>query len=127
MNARGCRQVHGALPWHGSTDRRSVLFRYSPAPLAWAGGRHDWDAVRAQIPWPESYLDGLTDEQRAVMEPPYIGTHGLDSVNPLQRPELRDGGELTDDAKATYADGGWRTVGGAGQREREGSKAAAKL
>ena len=77
--------------------------------------------------WPSEWLEGGSPEYLAVMEPPYIGTHGLDSVNPLQRPELRDGGELTDDAKATYADGGWRTVGGAGQREREGPKAAAKL
>ena len=27
--------VHGALPWTGDSERRAVLFRYSPAPLAW--------------------------------------------------------------------------------------------
>lgn len=116
--------VHGALPWKGVDERRAVLFRYSPAPLAWAGGRHDWDDTRAPIPWPETFLDGLTDAQRSVMEPPYVGTHGLDSVNPLQRPELRDGGALTDESEAVYADGGWRTVGGAGQREREAQRKA---
>lgn len=40
----------------------------------------------------------------------YIGTHGLDAVNPLQRPEIQDGGELTDDAQKSYSGEGchWR-------------------
>ena len=66
-------------------DRRSVLYRYSPANSAYAGGRHDMDSDhRAGPAWPLSWYDGLTDAQRAVLEPPYHPRH--------QRPILGDDG-----------------------------------
>ena len=75
------------------------------------------------MPWPSTYLEGLTDSQRAVMEPPYVGTHGLDGVNPLQRPELRSSdGQLTDEALESYGGEGWRTAGSAGQKAREAAR-----
>ena len=67
--------THGTIPWSADHDRRSVLFRMSPGNLAYATGYN---------PWPESMLEGLTPQQRAVLEPPY---------NPLlNRPQLDDEG-----------------------------------
>ncbi len=55
--------THGTLPWKADHQRRSLLFRYSPGNLAYAKGYFPT--------WPESMLEGLTPEQRAVLEPPY--------------------------------------------------------
>ena len=77
--------THGTLPWTMPYDRRSVLYRYSPANSAYAGGRHDMDSDhRAGPAWPLAWYDGLTDAQRAVLEPPYHPRH--------QRPILGDDG-----------------------------------
>ena len=69
--------THGTIPWIADHDRRSVLFRMSPGNLAYATGYN---------PWPESMLEGLTPQQRAVLEPPYHQR--------LQRPVLDDDGTL---------------------------------
>ena len=69
--------THGTIPWSADHDRRSVLFRMSPGNLAYATGYN---------PWPESMLEGLTPQQRAVLEPPYHQR--------LQRPVLDDDGTL---------------------------------
>jgi ectoine hydroxylase-related dioxygenase (phytanoyl-CoA dioxygenase family) len=69
--------THGTIPWSADHDRRSVLFRMSPGNLAYAKGYN---------PWPESMLEGLTPQQRAVLEPPYHQR--------LQRPVLDDDGTL---------------------------------
>ncbi len=53
--------THGTLPWTADHDRRTALFRFSPGNMAYA---NNYD-------WPSSMLDGLTPEQRAVLEPPY--------------------------------------------------------
>ena len=77
--------THGTLPWTMPYDRRSVLYRYSPANSAYAGGRHDMDSDhRAGPAWPLSWYNGLTDVQRAVLEPPYHPRH--------QRPILGNDG-----------------------------------
>ena len=55
--------THGTLPWKADHQRRSLLFRYSPGNLAYAGSYHP--------SWPESYLQDLTAEQLSVLEPPY--------------------------------------------------------
>ena len=55
--------THGTLPWKADHHRRSLLFRYSPGNLAYAKGYFPT--------WPQSMLEGLTPEQRAVLEPPY--------------------------------------------------------
>ena len=65
--------THGTLPWQAKHQRRSLLFRYSPNCLAYAN---------SYLPWPEGTLDGLTSEQRAVLEPPYHTR--------LERPMLDD-------------------------------------
>ena len=66
--------THGTLPWKSERQRRSLLFRYSPGNMAYAKGYFPT--------WPSSMLEGLTKEQRAVLEPPYH-TH-------LDRPVLND-------------------------------------
>jgi hypothetical protein len=67
--------THGTIPWTADHDRRSVLFRLSPGNLAYVRGD-----------WPEEMMQGMTPEQRAVMEPPYHRR--------LERPVLTDEGRL---------------------------------
>ena len=69
--------THGTLPWRSGRERRSLLYRYSPANLAY---------VQGYMPWPEQMLEGMTPEQRAILEPPYHRR--------LNRPELDDAGRL---------------------------------
>ena len=73
--------THGTLPWRSERERRSLLYRYSPANLAYATG---------YMPWPEQMLEGMTAEQRAILEPPYHRR--------LNRPELDDEGRLRETA-----------------------------
>ncbi len=56
--------THGTLPWTADHDRRSLLVRYSPKYLHFAGGYYETS-------FPE-WVDELTEAQRAVLEPPYI-------------------------------------------------------
>ena len=69
--------THGTLPWRSDRDRRTVLMRYTAGNLAYAGSYN---------PWPEDVLEGMTAEQRAVMEPPYHTR--------LRRPLLDEEGSL---------------------------------
>jgi len=65
--------VHGALPWKASHERRIALYRFAPSTCAYG---------RSYSPqWPHAMLEGLTERQRAVLEPPY--------ANRLDRPLLR--------------------------------------
>jgi ectoine hydroxylase-related dioxygenase (phytanoyl-CoA dioxygenase family) len=73
--------THGTLPWRSERERRSLLYRYTPANLAYATG---------YMPWPEQMLEGMTPEQRAILEPPYHRR--------LNRPELDDAGRLRETA-----------------------------
>ena len=100
--------THGTMPWsRDDYERRSVLFRYSPGNLAFAGGRHDFDREhRVGDAWPAGWYTGLTHTQRAVLEPPY-------SVGE-QRPVLGDDGELTEKSKQELAERGWHGIGNNG-------------
>ena len=69
--------THGTLPWQSEQQRRSILFRYSPGNLAYA---------KHYVDWPEAFVEGLSEEQRAVMEAPYHLR--------LERPALDDAGVL---------------------------------
>ena len=67
--------THGTLPWRGSGERRSILFKYASrcAVRQWP------DPAQAE---PESYWDpatveGMTPEQRAVMYGPNSGRSDL--------------------------------------------------
>ena len=56
--------THGAMPWAGSHERRSLIYRYQPAYMAISQGHVDrrWDDI-----------EDLTPLQRALLEPPYFG------------------------------------------------------
>ena len=55
--------THGTLPWTADHQRRSILYKYSPGPLAYA---------RTYLPdGVEAVLDEFTPAQRALLEPPY--------------------------------------------------------
>jgi len=55
--------THGTLPWRGRSERRTLLFRYSPPTQAHS---------REYLPvWGAARLPELTPAQRAVLEPPY--------------------------------------------------------
>ena len=56
--------LHGTLPWTAAHERRSLLYRYSPKYLHFAGGSYDTN----QPAW----VGELTEAQQAVLEPPYI-------------------------------------------------------
>jgi len=54
--------VHCTIPWMGAATRWALLYKYSPGSSAWdpAGGA-------AEI------LPSMTDRQRRLLEPPYVG------------------------------------------------------
>jgi len=56
--------IHGTLPWTAAHERRSLLYRYSPKYLHFAGGSY----TTSQPEW----VSELTEAQQAVLEPPYI-------------------------------------------------------
>src|SRR5258708_8860675 len=56
--------IHGTLPWQADHERRSLLVRYSPKYLHFAGGFYKTE-------FPE-WVNELTEAQRAGLEPPYI-------------------------------------------------------
>lgn len=72
--------VHGALPWTQDTQRRVCLYRFSPATNVYGRSYFTENGK-----WPEKMYEGLTDAQRAVLEPPY--------ANRLDRPEIADDAE----------------------------------
>jgi ectoine hydroxylase-related dioxygenase (phytanoyl-CoA dioxygenase family) len=51
--------THGTLPWHGQRDRRTVFYKYSPKSISWESNYYD-----------DRDFPGLTDRQRAMLEPP---------------------------------------------------------
>ena len=54
---------HGTLPWKADHERRTVLYKYSPGSLSYSG---------QYLPkGVEGSLHEFTDEQRAVLQPPY--------------------------------------------------------
>jgi hypothetical protein len=52
---------HGTLPWAADHERRSLLYKYCPGYMAW-GHRRPSAAL----------LSRLTENQRLVLEPPYV-------------------------------------------------------
>lgn len=81
--------VHGCLPWTADIQRRIALYRLAPANMAYG---------RAYSPaWPQSYTEGMTPAQQAVMTPPF--------ATRLDRPLLDAGGGSADgeDGNVTVA------------------------
>ncbi len=71
--------VHGATPWKADHQRRIALYRFSPANMGYGRGYLEIDPDR---------LEGMTDAQRAVLQPPY--------ATRLERPivSIGDGGDV---------------------------------
>ncbi|MGH8993018.1 MAG: phytanoyl-CoA dioxygenase family protein [Acidimicrobiia bacterium] len=55
--------VHCTVPWNGSEDRLSLLYKYSPGSSTWS----------ARPAAPPEVLPLLTPRQRLLVEPPYVG------------------------------------------------------
>jgi len=70
--------VHGAMAWTAEHQRRVALYRFAPSTCAYARMYHP--------EWPSSITEGLTEAQRAVLEPPY-------SVR-LDRPAVQHDGSV---------------------------------
>ena len=51
--------THGALPWRGAGERRTVFFKYSPHPVSWSAGYFD-----------DGVYEGLSERQRDILEAP---------------------------------------------------------
>jgi ectoine hydroxylase-related dioxygenase (phytanoyl-CoA dioxygenase family) len=51
--------THGTLPWRGKDERRTLFYKYSPKSISWAAAYYN----AADYP-------GLTERQRALLEPP---------------------------------------------------------
>lgn len=56
--------IHGTLPWRPAHQRRSVLYRFAPRYLHYAGGYHT-----TTLP---EWADEMTPAQRAVLEPAHV-------------------------------------------------------
>ncbi|GBG28573.1 Hypothetical Protein FCC1311_047952 [Hondaea fermentalgiana] len=77
--------VHGCLPWTpADRQRRVALFRFAPATHAFARG---YCSER----WPEAFLDGMSEQELAVMQPPF---------HPMY-----DRATLSEDAQSTISQG----------------------
>ena len=68
--------THGTLPWRSDTERRTVLYRFAPSGSAY--GRNYLDGL--------AELDGLTEAEAAVLQPPFHTR--------LDRPTLNADGTL---------------------------------
>jgi hypothetical protein len=51
--------THGAMPWRGARERRTLFLKYSPHNSSWSANYYD-----------ESRYQGLTESQRALLEAP---------------------------------------------------------
>lgn len=73
--------LHGTLPWTSDAERRTIIYRFAPAGCAYG---------RGYLPWPTDWLEGATEAQRAVLEPPYHPR--------MNRPFLNSDGDKCDAA-----------------------------
>jgi Phytanoyl-CoA dioxygenase (PhyH) len=70
--------VHGAMAWTPpNRQRRACLYRFAPATMAYGrsyfaeASSNGEDRGTTTTRWPAAMYEGLTDAQRAVLEPPY--------------------------------------------------------
>lgn len=59
--------THGTLAWKGTVTRRLALYRFAPATVAYGRAY----LARGEDMWPPEFCEGLTEAQRAVMQPPF--------------------------------------------------------
>ena len=61
--------MHGTLPWRGKHPRRPLFMRYTPKYM-----QHGSSLYQTGMP---DWVSELTEEQRAVLEPPYVRSRPL--------------------------------------------------
>lgn len=66
--------THGPLPWNGAAERRTLFYKYSPHPVAWMHPYPDGESV-----------EGLTEQQREMLQPPSSRHTSLRSLSPTSR------------------------------------------
>jgi ectoine hydroxylase-related dioxygenase (phytanoyl-CoA dioxygenase family) len=74
--------VHGAKSWTSDRQRRTALFRFSPATHVYGRSYFGHEGGG----WPAKMYEGLTEAERAVLESPY--------ANRLDRPNIRPDGSV---------------------------------
>eukprot|EP01083_Nonionella_stella_P096857 272313_1 len=75
--------VHGAMAWTQEKQRRVCLYRFSPATNVYGRSYFGHEGGG----WPDKMYEGLSDAEKAVLEPPY--------ANRIDRPEISDNGDVT--------------------------------
>ncbi|KAL3920593.1 MAG: hypothetical protein SGILL_003186 [Bacillariaceae sp.] len=102
--------VHGAKSWTSDRQRRTALYRFAPATAAYGRSYFGHDDEGGHVGgtggWPARMYDGLTEAQKAVLEPPY--------ANRLDRPNIID-----PTAAAAAADGSSIEITQRSERKRK--------
>lgn len=62
--------THGTWPWTAEHERRSLLYKYTPGHIAWAGETPD--ATRITADDLALVDDGYSERQRRLLTPPYV-------------------------------------------------------
>ena len=70
--------VHGAKSWTSDHQRRTCLYRFSPATNVYGRSYFGHEGGG----WPANMYEGLTPAQRAVLEPPYANRLDRANINP---------------------------------------------
>jgi Phytanoyl-CoA dioxygenase (PhyH) len=55
---------HGTATWRGPTQRRTLLYKYSPGNSAWSHER-----------WPAKLVEACSPRQVLLLQPPSVGSH----------------------------------------------------
>lgn len=66
--------THGAMPWRGTKPRRVALYRFAPANMAYGRGYlgpRCQESSTTSAQWPAEMLEGATDAQLAILQPPF--------------------------------------------------------
>jgi len=94
--------VHGAKAWTSTEQRRTALYRFSPATNVYGrsyfGHQDDNETNQTnngRDGWPSAMYDNLTPAQASVLEPPYANR--LDRPNIVIRSNDNDDDDLDDD------------------------------
>ena len=56
--------LHGTMTWRAQTERRALLYKYSPGYSSWALDWYDFDRI-----------GGLTERQQRILAPPSVQHH----------------------------------------------------
>lgn len=94
-------QTHGTFPWQAAHQRRSVLYKYTSRTSTRAGQAEA--LAPPEVYWDDEVLDGMTDEQKAVMWGPYSNYHAelpylaVGEAGEVEAVECTDPGDIWSD------------------------------